>query len=52
MTLGGVANVEIEVKEPSIFKSAVTLKQMELSSFEKGKPKLQGEVPPIIINYE
>ena len=52
MTMGGVANIEIAVKEPSIFKSAVTLKQMELDSFKTGKPMLQGEVPPIIVNYE
>jgi hypothetical protein len=52
MTLGGVANIEIEVKEPSIFKSAKTLKPIDGNSFKDGKPKLAGEVPPIIIDYE
>ena len=40
------------MKEPSIFKSALTLKPMDMNSFKSGKPKMAGELPPIILNYE
>ena len=52
MTVGGIAKIEIVVKEPSIFKSALTLKPMDMNSFKSGKPKMAGELPPIILNYE
>ena len=48
MTIGGAANIGMEVKEPSIFKSAKTLKSMSEDSFDGGKPELKGEVPPIV----
>ena len=52
MTIGGAANLGMAIKEPSIFKSAKTLKSMSEDSFEGGKPELTGEVPPIIDDTE
>ena len=52
MTFSGVASFEMDVKEPSIFKSKKTLKAMDKNSFEGGKTSLQGEVPPIIKDKE
>jgi len=52
MTIGGAANLGMEIKEPSIFKSAKTLKSMSEDSFDGGKPELKGEVPPIIADPE
>ena len=52
MTIGGAANMGMEIKEPSIFKSSKTMKSMSEDSFEGGKPELTGEVPPIIADKE
>ena len=52
MTMGGTADLGMEIKEPSIFKSAKTLSSMSKDSFEGGKPELQGELPPIIADPE
>ena len=46
--MGGTADLGLEVKEPSIFKSAKTLSSMSKDSFEGGKPELNEELPPII----
>ena len=48
MKMGGTADLGLEVKEPSIFKSAKTLSSMSKDSFEGGKPELNEELPPII----
>ena len=40
MTMGGTADLGMEIKEPSIFKSAKTLSSMSKDSFEGGKPEL------------
>ena len=48
MSIGGAANLGMDIKEPSIFKSAKTMKSMSEDSFDGGKPKLKGEVPPIV----
>ena len=50
--MGGLASIELFIKEVSIFKSATTLKPLDMASFEKGVPKMIMEVPPIISNYE
>ena len=52
LTVGGLASIELFIKEVSIFKSATTLKPLDMASFEKGVPKMIMEVPPIISNYE
>ena len=48
MSIGGVAEVTIEIKEPSVFKCVQTLKALEKNSFEEGEPKLVGDLPPLI----
>ena len=52
MTMGGTANLGMEIKDSSIFKSAKTLISVSKDSFEGGKPELKGELPPIIDNPE
>lgn len=42
----------MEIKEPTIFKSAKTLQSMTKDSFDGGLPQLKGEVPPIIVDKE
>ena len=48
MAMGGASNLGMAIKEPSIFKSAKTMKSMSEDSFKGGKPELNGEVPPIV----
>ena len=50
MSIGGVAELGMDIKQPSVFKSAKDLKSMSKDSFDKGKPKLKGEVPPMTSN--
>ena len=52
MSIGGVAEVTIEIKEPSVFKCVQTLKALEKNSFEEGEPKLVGDLPPLIDDIE
>ena len=52
VSIGGAADLGMEIKEPSIFKSAKTMKSMSEDSFDGGKPKLKGEVPPIVSDKE
>lgn len=52
VSIGGSASVGMEIKEPSIFKSAKTLKSMSEESFDGGKPQMKNEVPPIINDPE
>ena len=52
MTISGFAETSMEIKEPSIFKSATDLKAMSKDSFPGGEPKLDGAMPPIIDDPE
>lgn len=52
MTISGFAETTMEMKEPSIFKSATNLNAMTKDSFPGGKPKLAGALPPIIADPE
>jgi hypothetical protein len=38
--------MDIEVKDPAIFKSAVSGKSMSKDSFKKGEPSLGTSLPP------
>lgn len=46
LSIGGSAQMCMEVKETSIFKSAKNIKSMSKDSFEGGKPELGGALPP------
>ena len=52
MSIGGAAKLGMDIKEPSLFKSAKDLTPMSEDSFDGGKPKLTGEVPPMTSNKD
>ena len=52
MSIGGAAKLGMDIKEPSLFKSAKDLTPMSKDSFDGGKPKLSGEVPPMTSNED
>lgn len=46
LSIGGTAQMGMEIKETSLFKSAETLESMTKDSFKGGKPELDGGLPP------
>ena len=48
LSVGGVAFLSLLVKEPSLFKSAKSLKPLDASSLVSGKPLYKEELPPLI----
>jgi hypothetical protein len=52
LSVGGTAELSMEIKEVSVFKTKATLKAMDTNSFDAGKPELGGGLPPIIDDPE
>ena len=52
LSIGGTAQMGMEIKETSLFKSAETLESMTKDSFKGGKPQLNGGLPPQIADKE
>ena len=52
LSIGGAAELDMEIKEVSVFKTKATLTAMDAASFESGKPEIGGGLPPIIADPE
>ena len=48
LNIGGTAELQLHIKEVSLFRSLKTLKPLDESAFVSGKPELRGPLPPII----
>jgi len=46
--MGGEANIKMDIKEVSIFKTKETMKSLSKNSFKGGDPKIDGALPPVI----
>ena len=47
LSIGGSAELQMYIKEVTLFRSQRTLKPLDESSFKDGKPEYIGPLPPI-----
>jgi len=52
LSMSGAAQINMDIKEVSIFKTKETMKSLSKSSFKEGTPVINGALPPIISDKE
>ena len=52
LSVSGIANINMRVKEVSVFKSRRSMQSLSNYSFKNGIPDLVGPVPPIIVDQK
>jgi hypothetical protein len=50
--MSGDANINMDIKEVSIFKTKETMKSLSKNSFEDGNPEINGALPAVISDKE